>query len=66
MLNLQYGGNMYHTVNEVAEKLNTSIWTVYRMIRRHEIGAVKFGGSLRVTTEEIERFLDDKKIKKGN
>ena len=44
-------------VIELAHILNVSQSTVYRMIRRGELKAIKVGPFLRVRREELERLL---------
>lgn len=45
------------TIQEAAERLAVSRTTLYKLIRRGDIHAVKFGRSRRVTDTEIEDFI---------
>ena len=45
------------TVNEVAVVLRVSPATVYRMLGRADIAAIRIGGQIRITEPEVERFL---------
>ena len=45
------------TPAEVAVELRVSAPTVYRVISRGELKAVRVGGQLRVDRDDLERFL---------
>jgi len=46
-----------YTVNEAAEALGYSIWTLYDMIRDGEIGCIRRGGgSIRILQRHIDEF----------
>ena len=50
------------TIPEVAEQLRLSKGTVYKLIRDLELPAVRlgdFGASLRVRSDELERWLHE-------
>jgi excisionase family DNA binding protein len=53
----------YISVEQVQERLSLSRDTVDRMIRRGEIQAVKIGRCVRISEEEIERYLQSHKFK---
>lgn len=45
------------TIREVAERLSLSRRTLYKLIRAHEIPAVKIGGQYRIPADALERRL---------
>lgn len=45
-----------YTVRTLAEHWSCSRDVVYDMIRRHELSAFRVGRSLRISTQEVERF----------
>jgi excisionase family DNA binding protein len=45
------------TVPEVARALRVSSMTIYRLINEGELGALRIGGSWRLRTSAVERFL---------
>jgi excisionase family DNA binding protein len=47
------------TAGEVAAQLRVSTMTVYRLIRRGELPAVRVGRNYRVRAEELERYLSE-------
>jgi excisionase family DNA binding protein len=48
------------TVQDVAEMLSTTPRTVYRMIASGELPGTKFGRSIRVPLDRLERWLEQK------
>ena len=46
------------TIDEVAEILRISKWTVYRLAERREIAHVKLGRRLLFTHHAIDRFIE--------
>ncbi|MGB9844118.1 MAG: helix-turn-helix domain-containing protein [Caldisericia bacterium] len=44
------------TVKQVAEEFQCSVFTIYRLIKKKKIRAIKFNRSLRILEEEIERI----------
>ena len=46
------------TAAEVAEQLRVSTMTVYRLIRRGELPAVRVGRNYRVRARDLAAFLD--------
>lgn len=48
------------TVAKAANQLSISRWTVYRWIRHGKLHAIRFGGILFITTDQIDRILNDK------
>lgn len=47
----------------VAEELNVSIWTVYRMVRRGDLVAIRVGRLLRIPESSLEAFLDLRRVR---
>ncbi len=45
------------TAAEVADQLRVSTMTVYRLIRRGELAAVRVGRNYRVRAEDLETYL---------
>jgi excisionase family DNA binding protein len=45
------------TAAEVADQLRVSTMTIYRLIRRGELPAVRVGRNYRVRSEDLERYL---------
>jgi len=50
------------TAAEVAEALRVSTMTVYRLIRRGELPAVRVGRNYRVRERDLEAFLEDQVV----
>lgn len=50
---------------DVANLLGISRSLAYRMMRTGEIQAIRFGRSIRVRPEALERFLQERTIKNG-
>lgn len=45
---------------EAAERLNVSVWTIYRWIKAGKLDAIKVGRStVRVPVKAIDRFIVD-------
>lgn len=52
------------TVDEVAERLSMSKFTVYDLLRSGRLpGRVKVGACVRVDWEQVERWLDEQRVK---
>lgn len=50
-------------VEEAAERLNVSRWTIYRWIKEGKLQATKIGsGSLRVFAESVERLIERERV----
>ena len=45
------------TVAEVAEKLRVSTMTVYRLIQREELPALRIGRSYRIDHDDLDAYL---------
>jgi excisionase family DNA binding protein len=50
------------TAAEVADRLRVSTMTVYRLIRRGELPAVRVGRNYRVREPDLEAFLDQQVV----
>lgn len=46
------------TANEVAEQLRVSTMTVYRLVRRGELPAVRVGRNYRIRQRDLAAYLD--------
>lgn len=46
-----------YTIEEVADKLRLDYQTIYRMVRRGEISAKRFGNQWRIPEQEMTRLL---------
>jgi excisionase family DNA binding protein len=49
------------TVEEVANKLQVSKDTVWRLIRQKELVAYRIAGSLRIHPDDLQKYLDKQK-----
>jgi excisionase family DNA binding protein len=50
------------TAGEVAEQLRVSTMTVYRLIRRGELPAVRVGRNYRVRVEDLDGYLSEQVV----
>jgi excisionase family DNA binding protein len=50
------------TAAEVADQLRVSTMTVYRLIRRGDLPAVRVGRNYRVRSSALDRFLDEQEV----
>lgn len=50
------------TAGEVADQLRVSTMTVYRLIRRGELPAVRVGRNYRVRLDDLEAFLEQQVV----
>ena len=48
---------------QAAEELNVSVWTVYRLIKRGDLVAIRVGRLLRIPESSLEAFIDLKRVK---
>ena len=46
-----------YTPREVSDQLKLSVTTIYRLIKSHELPAVRLGGQFRVPAAELEKRL---------
>lgn len=51
------------SVKEAAEELGVSIWTVYRLISKGDLPAVKVGRLLRIPESGIDGYLDLRRVR---
>lgn len=54
------------TAGEVADQLRVSTMTIYRLIRRGELPAVRVGRNYRVRSRDLEAFLDAQVVDPGS
>lgn len=52
------GARQLLTVQEVADELRVSDMTVYRIIKRGELTAVRVGNSYRIRRADLDEYLD--------
>ncbi len=50
------------TAGEVADQLRVSTMTIYRLIRRGELPAVRVGRNYRVRASDLDRYLADQVV----
>ncbi|MEG6568559.1 helix-turn-helix domain-containing protein [Thermoanaerobacterium thermosaccharolyticum] len=50
----------YYTPQQVAEKLQINIRTVYKWIREGKLKAIKVGDLWRISETELKRFVENK------
>jgi len=48
---------------QVADGLNVSVWTVYRLVRKGDLVAVRVGRLLRIPESSLEAFLDLRRVR---
>ena len=48
---------------EAAEELGVSVWTVYRLIYRGDLTAIKVGRLLKIPESSIEAYLDLRRVR---
>lgn len=53
----------YYSLPEVAEKFNSCVATIRRMIKRRDITAVKFGGVWMIEEEALEEYVKSRTLK---
>lgn len=54
----------YLTPDEVAEELKLSTMTVYRIIRKGDMDAIRAGKSYRIPVEAYKRYLNNNRVSK--
>ncbi len=52
----------YYSVSEVKDYLGLSRSKVYQLIERGELAASRFGGSLRISRDEVLRFEERARV----
>ncbi|MEE6257972.1 helix-turn-helix domain-containing protein [Plantactinospora sonchi] len=55
-MNNRNGSANWLTIDEVAEMLNVSYWTVYRLVKAREITGVRIGRARRVLPESVDAY----------
>lgn len=53
------------TLREAHEKLRVSPMTLYRLMARGELATIKIGRRTFVETEELRRFVDRRRTRRG-
>lgn len=53
----------FYTAQELADKLQVNIMTIYRYIKAKRLKAYKIGKEFRIEKAEFERFLNSVKTK---
>ncbi len=49
------------TIKQVAEMINVSVRTVYRLLENNELPSYKLGGSLRMKQSDVEVYIERNK-----
>ena len=49
-------------VQEVAQRLNLAVTTVYKMVNQRRIPFVKIGGALKFNPTQVERWIQDQTV----
>jgi excisionase family DNA binding protein len=52
---------VFYTVKELAELLKVNPMTVYRLVKRKELGCHRIGRAIRFHRDEVERYLRDRR-----
>ncbi|OGG59540.1 hypothetical protein A3C89_01105 [Candidatus Kaiserbacteria bacterium RIFCSPHIGHO2_02_FULL_50_50] len=53
----------FYTAQQIAEKLQVNIMTIYRYINAGKLSGYKFGKEFRISVEDFETFLKENKVK---
>lgn len=53
------------TFKEAADLLSVSERTIRRLVNRDELPVVKIGRAKRIAIKDLERLLEDKKVRRG-
>lgn len=53
----------FYRAEDLAEKLDVNIMTIYRYIKAGRLKAYKIGKEFRIPLEEFEKFLSKTKVK---
>ena len=51
-----------YRVNEVSKRLKLSISTVYELVKTGRLPSYKFGGSVRISEEDLERYMENCRV----
>lgn len=57
------GSGSLLTVSEVASVMRVSNMTVYRLIKRGDLAAVRVGHGYRIRRAEVERYLSERSVR---
>lgn len=49
-------------VQEVAQRLNMAVTTIYKMVNQRRIPYVKIGGALKFNLTQVERWVQDQTV----
>lgn len=52
----------FYRAEELAEKLDVNVMTIYRYIKSGKLKAYKFGKEYRITSVEFDSFLKDSEV----
>ncbi len=55
----------YYTPEQLAEKLQLSVRTIWAYIREGKLPASKMGRKYRISEEQLERFMKSQEVKPG-
>ena len=53
------------SIPEVAKRLGVTVRTLYAIVNRGELTAYRFGRVYRVTSADLDKFLDSVRVKPG-
>ncbi|MEM1905207.1 MAG: helix-turn-helix domain-containing protein [Nitrososphaerota archaeon] len=53
------------TVRQAAAELNTSIWTIYRLVRLGDLVAFRVGKRLKIPQSSVDVYLELRRVKPG-
>lgn len=56
---MKVGASNMHTVREVAELFHVPPARVYAMVRERMLAAVRLGRTIRISEDELNRFIRD-------
>lgn len=51
-----------YTVDEIAEKLKLSKYTIYQRIKDGDLTAIRLGRCYRISEDDLQKYLDSCKI----
>ena len=57
------GEQEFYTAQQLADKLQVNVMTIYRYINAGKLKGYKFGKEFRVSADEFQRFLDSNEVK---
>lgn len=65
MVNKEFGGIMYYSVNQLAEILQVTRGTIYKWIKKGKIKYIKIDRVIRIPSRELEEKTKKEWIEKG-